>query len=281
MQRCTCLLPAVVFLCSTALGAPPIAQELSPEQQQEWLRHVLPIPQEIRITRYVELHPSQVSIRSIGLHGAGLTGVAELQSLLDSAPKGPEGQRSDGKFEILVGLIDPQGSLGDARVHHASRLASLPNNAQAYLIEPRDEHGLVLAATEERGVYYACRTLAQLIAAHRSPGGIKVPMVEVVDWPDLEERGVWNFPETREWIEWMASLKLNYGNHNTRLQKIERGKANRATVDTDLLAFAEKRAFAQVPQIVHLNFLESYGLFRAYPQMAGKGDRALAGQRSE
>ena len=89
--------------------------------------------------------------------------------------------------------------------------------------------------------------MAQLIASRRSPGRASIPIVEVVDWPDLEERGVWNFPETREWIKWMASLKLNYGNHNPWIQRIERGKPNRATIKTDLLAFAGKRAFAHVP----------------------------------
>ena len=278
MRRCAYLLPAVVSLCSTALGAPPISQALSPEREQAWLRHVLPLPQEIRFTRRVDVHPSRVSIQTIGLRGAGLTGVAELRSLLRTGPNEPVRQPMDEAFEIVVGLIEPQGSLGGVVVRHAKRLTSLPNNAQAYIIEPRDDHGLVLAATDERGVYYACRTMAQLIASHRSPGRVRIPIVEVVDWPDLEERGVWNFPETREWIKWMTSLKLNYGNHNPRIQRIERGKPNRATIKTDLLAFAGKRAFAHVPQIVHLNFLESYGLFRAYPDMAGKGDQALAGR---
>ena len=76
----------------------------------------------------------------------------------------------------------------------------------------------------------------------------------------------------------MASIKLNYGNHNPRIQRIERGKPNRATIDRELLTFADQRAFVHVPQIVHLNFLHAYGLFRAYPGMAGKGDRALAGR---
>ena len=278
MQRRPFLLPALLSFCLSALDVPAISQARCDEQEQSWLWHVLPLPQEIRITGSVDVHPSQVSIKPIGLEGAGLIGVAELRSVLRSGPNDPEGKQMDEKFEILVGLVDPQGVLDGADVRHARRLAGLPNSAQAYVIEPRGQRKLVLAATAERGIYYACRTMAQLMAAHHKPGRIKLPIVEVVDWPDLEERGVWNSPETPEWIEWMASLKLNFGNHSPQLQQIERGKPNRATLDTELLAFAENRAFALVPQIVHLNFLDRYGLFRAYPTMAGKGDRALAGR---
>ena len=131
----------MVSLCSTALGAPPISQA------QAWLWHVMPFPQEIRITHRVDVHPSRVSIQAIGLHGAGLTGVAELQSLFRAGPSEPLRQPMDGAFEIVVGLIKPQGSLGGAVVRHVRRLASLPNKAQAYIIEPGGDHGLVLAAS--------------------------------------------------------------------------------------------------------------------------------------
>ena len=275
MRRCVYLFSLMVSLCSMALGTPPDSQALSFDRDQEWLRHVLPLPQEMSITRHVDVHPSQVSVQALGLRGAGLTGVAELKSLLPANPNQPERQPA---FKIVVGLVEPQGSLGLTIVRHAKRLASLPNNTQAYIIEPLDDRGLVLAATDERGVYYACRTLAQLIAANRAGGRVRIPICEVVDWPDLEERGVWNFPETRDWIKWMASLKLNYGNHNPRIQQIERGKFNRAEIKKELLDFATSHAFAHVPQIVHLNFLDRYGLFRAYPNMAGKGDQALAGR---
>ena len=39
-----------------------------------------------------------------------------------------------------------------------------------------------------------------------------------------------------------------------------------------------RRAFSYVPFILHLNFLHDCGLYRAYPELAGKGDGALTGR---
>ena len=65
MQQLISLLSALLFFCVTTLGIPAISQAGSEEQDQSWLRHLLPLPQEIRIIRSVEVHPSQVSIRAI------------------------------------------------------------------------------------------------------------------------------------------------------------------------------------------------------------------------
>jgi len=108
---------------------------------------------------------------------------------------------------------------------------------------------------------------------------ISIPLAEVTDWPDLDERGLWNFSDEQVWIPWMVSLKLNYAKMvNTRLQTVERGKPNHAGIDRELMLKARNMAFNYLPFVLHLNFLHDYGLFRAYPELAGKGDSALAGR---
>ena len=78
-------------------------------------------------------------------------------------------------------------------------------------------------------MYYACQTLIQLLEPEMSQEQVHIPLAQVLDWPDMDERGLWNFPEPATWIPWLATLKLNYGKMaSTQLHPIERGRRNRA-----------------------------------------------------
>jgi hypothetical protein len=162
----------------------------------------------------------------------------------------------------------------------AATLRSVANRDQAYALDV-DETGLVtIHALSEPGLFYGGMTLLQLLEAGRDEAGtIRLPLVTIRDWPAMEERGVWNHSFPEEWIPWMSSMKLNYSNMWTvTLQKFERGVRNRATIETDLMKRASLRGFRYIPQILHLNFLDRYGLFSAYPELAGIGPDALAGR---
>jgi hypothetical protein len=248
-----------------------------PPTAEQWLRHLLPLPHQIAFGQTATCHPGEVGL---GLRtGAGPVerqAAAELEALfLRQSGRLPRGSR----FEILLGLADGQGRVEGVPLAGLSRLAEVPNREQAYLIEPLGDRGLVLAGLGEKGVYYAALTLAQLLRPSLGPERVAIPLVEVADWPDLEERGLWNFPQPAAWIPWLASLKLNYGKMaDTRLQPVARGQKNRALIDRDLLEQSRLRAFNYVPYILHLNFLHDLGLFSAYPELAGVGDGALAGR---
>ena len=107
---------------------------------------------------------------------------------------------------------------------------------------------------------------------------MSIPLADVVDWPDMEERGLWNFFDPPTWIPWLSSLKLNYGKMITKLHKIERGKKNGATIERDVMMKGRLTAFNYVPLITHFNFLHRFGLYKAYPELAGAGDSALSGR---
>ena len=176
-----------------------------------------------------------------------------------------------GVFEVSIGVVE--------RGPDADLLRGLPNCNQAYTIRPEGRRRLVLAALSDPGISYAARTLCQLLEPMLTPGSVRIPLVSVTDWPDLDERGMWNFPPPEEWIPWMASMKLNYGKMaTTELSSVVPGKANRARIDTALMEKARLLGFHYVPMITHLNFLHERGLYRAYPELAGKGDGALAGR---
>lgn len=235
-----------------------------------WTSYLLPRPQEIRIADSVRCKPSEVGIALRDQAGPiERQGAAELEALF--VEKG--GAKPDGRgFTIDIGVAE-------ATSEAMARLEGLHTKAQAYLIAPRGRDRLVLTSADEQGVYYACQTLIQLLEPEMSRDQVHIPLAEVMDWPDIDERGLWNFPEPEAWIPWLAALKLNYGKMaSTQLHPIERGRRNRATIDRDQLEAARRRAFNYLPYILHLNFLHDCGLFRAYPELAGRGDGALTGR---
>ena len=266
------LLFALILLLGCSVSASPATRAVALEEQKQWVRHLLPLPHEITLRGKIILAPSDIGItvRS-GATDIERNAADELRALFkEKTGIDPVGKR----FEIRIGVLDPAL---DSRT--VERLKKLPNSAQAYVIRPEGDRRLVLSALDGRGVYYAARTLSQLLEAGMTLKEVTVPLAEVVDWPDFDERGLWNFAYPEVWIPWMASMKLNYAKMvNTRLQPIERDKPNHATIDRDLMMKARLMSFNYLPFILHLNFLHDYGLFRAYPELAGKGDGALSGR---
>ena len=245
-------------------------------ENRQWLRYLLPLPHEIAIADRLELHPAELQLRVVpNTNALANQAAAELRQLFtDRAECSLNG---DG-FTITLVLADDQSRLADTSIT-VERLQGLPNREQAYLIQPTGPDQLVIAALDGRGLYYGTRTLYQLLAATLCSERVLVPLAHIVDWPDLDERGLWNFPDEAEWIPWMASLKLNYGKMAaTRLAPIERGKPNQATIERAQMLEARRRAFNYAPYILHLNFLHDCGLYRAYPELAGKGESALTGR---
>ena len=145
------------------------------------------------------------------------------------------------------------------------------------MIQPVGRGRTAIAAPNGRGLYYGASTLRQLLNVSRSAERILVPLVHVRDWPDLSERGLWNFPDEQNWIL-DGDMKLNFGKMvATQLAPIQRGQPNSATIDRDLMLESRRRAFNYSPFILHLNF-NGYGLYQAYPEPAGRGDSALTGR---
>ena len=257
------------------LAAQP--EPVSRQESRNWLRHLLPLPQEITIKGKVALPPAEISIRlrkdatETEKQAAG-----QIRSLFEEKARiAPEGK----SFEIRIGVMDAGGSPAGPVEARMRRLKTLPNSEQAYVIFPEGDNRLVLSGLNGRGVLYAAATLCQLLKPYLTPRRAVIPLAEVVDWPDLEERGLWNFPDPPNWIPWLASMKLNYGKMaDTRIQPVKRGEPNRAAINGDLMKSAGLIGFNYLPFIIHYNFLKDSGLYSAYPELAGVGERALAGR---
>ncbi|MFN0171660.1 MAG: glycoside hydrolase family 20 zincin-like fold domain-containing protein [Bryobacteraceae bacterium] len=266
-----CLAAWLIPLSSPASGAGAVP--LSGQASVRWMRWLLPLPHEVRLDRKMVVPRGriQVTLRP----GAGPVerqAAGELSSILGATDGAP-------LFTILVGIQDkawPQGALPESR---RKRLESLPNRDQAYAILPAADSALLLTALDGKGVYYAARTLSQLLETSARQQDVDVPLADITDWPDMEERGLWNFPDPANWVPWMTSLKLNYGKmSNTQLKTVERGGRNGVVIETPLYELARRQAMQYMPYLIHLNFLDASGLFRAYPELAGRGDAALAGR---
>lgn len=267
----------LLFLCLTSPLRGLTVRAVSPDELRSWTRHLIPLPQELAIEHKVVLKPDEVGVRlEPGAGDNGEHAAKELKTLF-ATKAGVEAAGAG--FEIVIGLARGTEAGRDLSAEERRRLQSLPNRDQAYLIKPVGENRLVLAALEPRGLYYAVRTLHQLLEPSLSPQTVSIPLAKITDWPDLEERGVWNFPKPEEWVPWMASLKLNFGKMaETKVNPIERGKPGSVTLNMDLYESARLQGFEYQPFLTHFNFLHGFGLFRAYPELAGRGDEALTGR---
>ena len=187
------------------------------------------------------------------------------------AAVGAIGASSTGQAKLTIEI----GTHADLAQHYPLQdLGHLANAEQAYQIATISDERIVICGHGPVGGFYGACTMAQLLS---TPAGrrIHVPLLQVVDWPDINQRGLWNFPEVGTWIE------LNYGKMaDTQLAPVQRGRRNAATIDVERMQRARRFGFEYLPYVLHLNFLHGAGLFRAYPELAGKGDRALAGHRS-
>ncbi|MDP2983967.1 MAG: glycoside hydrolase family 20 zincin-like fold domain-containing protein [Candidatus Latescibacter sp.] len=259
---------SVLFTICFGIAA---AGTISPQEEKQWLRYLIPLPHEISIRHAVTLNPADVRITLRKNAGEIEKNAArELEELF----KTKSGKMPAGKsFEIRLGVRD--SGVGSRLLE---RLGKVSHPDQGYIIQPVGTNRLILTGLHEKGVYYAARTLYQLLEPKITPDAVSVPLASVFDWPDMDERGVWNFPSPSEWIPWMTSYKMNWGNMYIQPSQIKRSEKNVAIIDTTLLREGRIRAFNYLPEILHLNFLAPFGLFRAYPELAGVGDGALAGR---
>ena len=244
-----------------------------------WCNHLIPLPHGIGITRKVIVRPQDMGFRlCVGAGEIEQQARSELKGLLQ-AKAGVEPTRSG--FEIHMGVVDARGRLGGIPVSGEERLRTLPNNSQAYLIQPSGESKLLVAALDPKGVYYGVRTLIQLLAPRLIREQVVVPLASVVDWPDLAERGFWNCP--LRLIPHNAALKMDFMTINAGVRRITRGESVQVNLPTlmlddgttaKVLDWARLHAMTPYAKLSHLNYWATRGLYEAYPELGGKGDKA-------
>ena len=244
------------------------AESVSKQEQSEWLRWVIPLPKTIQIRHTIEL--PAVDVKITVRRGAGDTeknAAAQLSALF----KDKGNADGDGNaFEILIGVCDAAGKVGDVTLKDAAELKAVPNRDQAYLIRPVGQNRLVLTGLDERGVFYAVQTLRQLLESRFSKGKVTIPLASVTDWPDMAQRGEWGeitwFPPDE--MEWMASHKMNVVVYNVGFRIGEDGRGEVTDIYPERIASARRHALEMVPFITHYSILGEYtNLFEVYPHL--------------
>ncbi|NOZ19895.1 MAG: hypothetical protein GXP25_02270 [Planctomycetes bacterium] len=268
--RCTGRVIAVLAaVAATALAAP---KPESAKGVTELLQRLIPLPKEISIKQQVTLPAAAVRIALRRDAGELEQNAARKLRQLFLNKAGVDAS-AGGEFEILLGVCDAQGRIGDVTVPDAARLKKLPNREQAYLIRPVGADKLALAALDERGVFYAAVTLCQLLESRFHRDDVTIPLATITDWPDMAERGEWGCSSTRD-IEWMAERKMNLVEFHTVHRVSKDGKAE-TSISESLLRRGKLNAVKMVPIISHLNGMGRRGVYDAYPELKGKGKRAV------
>jgi len=247
-----------------------IAEPLSEAEQRWWLRHVIPLPRQAEIIDTRQLPANGVAVCvAPGASDVTQAGAALLAAALKTqvASEGPAGS-----FRLLVGTCDDTGKMGDLVVPQAVGLSELKNSDQAYVIVRLGPDEMVLTGLTERGVYYACLTMAQLAGWQVREDGLTLPVVSITDWPDLQERGEWGGNCASD-IEWMSARKMNLAEVHCNLQVTDEGTGV-ASMPPELLEEGRLHAFKIVPIITHLDQLAGSGIFRVHPDVIGQGESA-------
>ncbi len=264
MQRLSLVL-VILTLAATVASAAPV--DVPAAARARWLRWTVPLPKQIAIPRKVVLAPADVGIFvERGAGPATLTAAEQLRALFaERAGVEPAGTA----FGIRLGVCDEDGQVGGAPAVDRAKLEALPNAEQAYAIVPRGNDGLVLTALDDRGVFYAAQTLRQLLEATLTADSVAIPLAEVLDWPDLEERGEWGGSCVRD-IEWAAGYKMNLVESHARETVADDGVAG-ATFDPAVVQRGTSNATNVVPIITHLDQLLGTRIYDVYPQLVGEG----------
>lgn len=263
----------------------PSPVPLSPEGRLRLERSLLPLPQEVSASETIALEPAAIGLCADPQpDDCILTGLDHLRGIFRERT----GELLEGEaFTIYVGLVDEAGAVAGRPVRLADRLAELPNREQAYVIET-DATGMTVAGLAETGVTYGLMTLCQILEMTPVQPQLELPLITIVDWPALAERGFWHMPLNES--VWLASMKINRIHSTTRFCVSPAGQLvpfMSTNIDDEAESAAWERPFEQaghhglkvIPGIAHLDFWEAQcpGFAAAYPELIGQGEAAKAG----
>lgn len=250
-------LPALCALILLAVY-PASCDPVTKAEELNWIRHVIPLPKSISIKESVTLPRGSISVvctseKSVATDQA----IEELRDIV--------GQSSGvGSFTIKMAIG------GDG----ARPLKSLKNSDQSYRIVP-GKSGLTLVALTPRGLYYAAKTLQQLVAARSTADKLVIPLVEVTDWPDMEDRGLWG-TDSEAKLRWMGDRKMNYHEMISSRHVSPEGVATsqpKSGRSGPMLMEGPRYGINPVPVVLHLEQLTGSGVFTAFPNLRAKSEK--------
>jgi len=279
----------VFFVTLVAMGIPNVTlcQEVVLDTPPGWTDYVIPLPKKMNITGSVQVHPNKIWLSYD--EKSFETSATVIQSMLEffrkhigiplgtAAPIGGEG------FEIRFVLCDPNGKVAGADVQDFSDVLRASNSDQAYRIFSENRR-LTVVANGPQGLQYGAITLQQLILPFITQQSgtklVKLPIMSVLDWPDLAERGFWGHHYDRRDIKWFSEHKLNlvelYVYILIKDMGIDSNGKGWVRMDSDLITYARRNGVKVVPIIFHIDQLQNGAypslkdMYQRYPDMKVK-----------
>ncbi len=257
-----CVLLSCLACAITAEAA--TTTPLSQDESTEWIRYTVPLPKEIEITGEVVVPGDDVAIVFEAGELLVERAAAELREAISGSPDPIE-------------VPDPQWTInlqvGGAQ---AAALQAYPNADQACLILSDSVQGtLDLIALAPHGVYYASKTVQQLIKG-RNPGAqVTIPIVTATDWPDMADRGLWGVDASYH-LRWLSDRKMDYMEQiaSVYCEGVDQMTCSMASYKQIMLDDGPAYGFNPVPAVPHLNSMASKGVFDAYPDLYARGNNA-------
>ena len=205
--RCLAYMIALfsMIMVGTNNAAGKEVRSLTQAGEKERLRHLIPLPKEVKIEKMVRLRASEVALQ------VPTRIVPALKTATQLLKRMALGKEERSGFVIRLALLSEQ-QVTSPKDAIGKRLPLLPNKEQAYAITPQaDRNGLLILANADQGLLNATRTLIQLLQLPREVHAdteLSVPLVNIVDWPDLAERGQWGGNSAND-LAWTSQWKLN------------------------------------------------------------------------
>ena len=260
MLRYTVVLACVLMLIAcNGECATPARRKVTEKEALQWVRYVVPLPKSIKITGEVKL-PSG-SVRVVPCPGSDILIQQAVKELADAVGENAASRKSAFSIRFQIGGVE------------AEPLKKLKNSDQAYriFVPAGKQPELRLVALTPRGIYYAAKTLQQLIRARSTRSSIAVPLLDVTDWPDMAQRGLWG-GDNYEHLKWLGDRKMNIMEQISAIGVDEHGKPF-AKVRPDrmpLVTEAPLYGIEFAPVILHLEQVGKLGVFQHYPEFKGK-----------
>jgi|GEM_PF-483701 len=260
-QTALVLFFAVLF-ASLAIVASAVVEPVSPDEAAAWLRYTVPLPKTITIGSAVTVAPAQIAIvPAASTDIVALQASKELRETLHLAENAPNPPSPAFTITLVLGGEESQP------------LEALKNSEQAskITVEPGDA-GLRIIALQPRGLYYGAKTLQQLIAPYASETAARIPLIEMTDWPDITDRGLWG-SDHFAWLRWLADRKMNIGEQISARSVSSDGAGHSSLKEgrEPMVTEGPYYGLKPVPVVLHLEQVWASGLFTYYPQLIGVG----------
>jgi len=256
----TCLCVSMVTV--SASGAQPRSVPISDREAQAWIRYVVPLPKQISIHGQFEVPANKIAIVAPRESEPLVTqAIKELRASM-GLPESAKAPRTR-SFTLTLQLGGPE----------ATDLGDLKNADQAYrILSEKSGAGLRLVALKPPGLYYAAKTLQQLIRAKANAAAVTMPMLKITDSPDMEDRGLWG-ADCHDHLKWLSDRKMNIVEQisNIGVDETGRGWGKHKSGREPMSTLAPTYAVKPVPVVLHLEQVSGKGVLKAYPELKAQG----------